>query len=95
MEVTLDHTVTQSPGLLFCDAGGEAVILSEATGQYYGLNGMGMRLWQALEADGQLAAAYRSVLDEYDVTPVELERDLLTFVQALAERRLVTVTSGP
>lgn len=94
MNVTLDHTVVPTPGLLFCDAGGEAVILSEATGQYYGLNGTGMRFWQALESDGRLAAAYRTVLDEYEVAPDELERDLLSFVQALAARRLVTVAPG-
>ncbi|MGV3724568.1 MAG: PqqD family protein, partial [Actinomycetota bacterium] len=95
MGLSLNSSVILAPDLMFCDAGGEAVVFSEATGKYYGLNAVGMRLWRAFEADGSLARAHDTLLSEYEADPLELERDILAFVRDLARLELLSLRSEP
>ena len=49
--------------VLFNDVGGEAVLLNLETGQYYGLDEVGTRMWSLLAECGQVEAACRGLLD--------------------------------
>jgi hypothetical protein len=91
MDIPLSSRVILLPDALCCDAGGEAVIFSESTGQYYGLNEVGQRIWRAFEQDSSLTKAFEAVLAEYDADPVELERDVQAFVRELASLKLISV----
>ncbi len=87
----LDQLVTLSPDALFQEIDGEAVILDLASSSYFGLDGVGVRLWQLLEADPHLQSACGQLLAEYEVSPAELERDILTLVEQLREAGLVRI----
>lgn len=75
--------------------GDEAVILDLASEQYFGLNSVGARLWVLLTDNPDLGHAYRQLLDEYEVEPGQLQRDLSAIVEQLAEAGLVRVESAP
>jgi hypothetical protein len=77
--------------VLFRDLAGEAVLLHLDTGKYYGLDPVGARMWALLAQDGHMEQAYRALLDEYDVAPEQLERDLVAFVDKLAAQQLLTI----
>lgn len=92
-ESTLDLNarVKPSPDALIQPTGGEAIVLDIASERYFGLNQVGARLWELLQADPDLGAAHRQLLTEFDVAPAQLEHDLLTVVADLAGAGLVTV----
>ncbi len=71
--------------------GDEAVILDLASEQYFGLNAVGTRMMQLLQHDPDVQAAYRTLLDEYDVAPAQLEHDLLALLTQLADAGLVSI----
>ena len=75
--------------VLFRDLGEEAVLLELESGRYYSLDGVGLQMWKLLSRHGCLVLAHRELLKEYEVEAAELERDLRTFVDRLAERRLL------
>lgn len=86
-DLTMRITVPES--VLFRDLDGEAVLLETGTGRYYGLNGVGTRMWSLLHLHGEIDAACRALLAEYDVPETRLREDLGRFVETLAERGLL------
>lgn len=74
---------------------GEGVLLQLDTGEYYGLDAMAERMWTLAAELGDLSAVAARLLDEYDVEPDVLARDLNRFIDELAERQLVTVETDP
>ncbi len=91
MQPTLADRVSVSPEVLFQEVGDEAVLLDLKSESYFGLDDVGMRIWQLLQEQGSLRAVFDRMLAEYDVEPARLEADLLSHVGELADAGLVTV----
>jgi Coenzyme PQQ synthesis protein D (PqqD) len=89
--VSLDSTVSISEDAVFRELEGEAVIVHLDSGMYYGLDPVGTRLWQLIDAHGQLHPVFDAALEEFDVEPERLQHDLLQLVSELAGRQLVVV----
>lgn len=87
----LPQRVTLSSEALFQDISGEGVILDLKSASYFGLDEVGVRLWQLLQADASLQAACDVLLTEYDVEAQQLEQDLLKLLAQLTEVGLVRV----
>lgn len=73
------------------DVAGETVLLDLASGTYFGLNEVGSRIWQWLDADAQptLAEIVQRLQQEYAVAGDIAERDVLALARDLAEHGLV------
>jgi hypothetical protein len=76
---------------MFQDIGGEGVILDLATSSYFGLDEVGVRLWQLLQADPRLQVAYEVLLMEYEVEASQLEQDLVKLIGQFIDAGLATV----
>jgi len=87
----LPQRVVLSPDAMFQEIGGEGVILDLASSTYFGLDEVGVRLWQLLQVNPDLQAACDTLLSEYDVEPDQLEQDLLKLVAQLCEAGLAKV----
>lgn len=86
---TLDTHMKVPPAVLFRDLAGEAILLNTDTGHYFGLDGIGTRMWQCLTDGGSVAQASATLLQEFDVPAERLQADLLVFVDKLCERSLL------
>jgi hypothetical protein len=91
MAVSLDSRVSISEDAVFRELEGEAVIVHLDSGMYYGLDPVGTRLWQLIDTHGQLQPVFDAALEEFEVEPERLQRDLLQLVSELASRQLVVV----
>ncbi len=78
--------------VVFREVGGEMVILNLATGTYFGLDGVGTRLWQLLAEHGGTERAVEVMLTEYDVDEPRLRRDVDALVRTLVDTGLVATT---
>lgn len=87
----LTQRVNLSADAMFQEIGGEGVILDLASSSYFGLDEVGVRLWQLLQADSSLQAAYDVLQAEYDVDPAQLEQDLAILVGQLVDAGLASV----
>ena len=92
--ITMSSSVRTAPDVLFRELGGEAVLLNLKTGEYFGLDEVGLRMWTRLTGCGRVEAAYRELREEYDVAEDELRRDLLALAERLAAHGLVDVTDA-
>lgn len=87
----LQKKVILSPDAKFQEISGEAVILDLKSASYFGLDGVGTRVWQLLEKDPSLEAASETIMSEFDVPAERLAQDLLTLLDELLAAELVSV----
>ena len=89
-EISLNSRVEISKDVLFQELNGESVLLNLSTGVYLGLNQVGTRIWELLQADGALSTVMAKLLDEYDVAEETLSKDLLSLVSQMETQGLLS-----
>lgn len=86
--------VTLSSEVLFQEVADEAVLLDLKGERYFGLDPVGTRIWQLLQAQAGLEQVRSALLAEYDVDPEQLDADLDRLLGQLEEAGLVQIKSG-
>jgi len=66
-----------------------SVLLNTKTKKYFSLDEVGACFWDELKNGIELRMAYNAILGEYDVSPSQLESDLLELVKQLMEAGLL------
>ena len=90
-ELSLGSVIVAAKEQVSCDLAGEAAILDLKSGQYYGLNPIGARIWSLIEKPRSIAELLNTLLTEYDVETSQCEKDVLALVKQMAARGLVEV----
>lgn len=83
--------VVANEDILVHQFGDEAVLLDLHSETYYALNEAGIRMWQALTTSDSIEAAYKLLIDQYDVPPKTLWSDLQEFIEQLKSDKLIVV----
>ena len=73
------------------DLVGEIVIVNLNNGVYYGLDGVGYRVWDLIQKPITIEALRDVLVEEYDVDQQRMESDLMTFFQRLEAEGLVSI----
>lgn len=89
--VTLDTLLVRSEEVLFQEVGGEAVLLDLASEQYFGLDPVGTRIWELIDASTPLRDIHARLCEEYDAEPTRIAEDLLALGQSLVDAGLARV----
>lgn len=88
--LTIETAIVADPKHVSCDVGGEVVMLSLETGEYYGMNPVAARIWSLVQAETTVAAVRDELLREYDdVTPEQCTEDLLEVLTRMREWGLI------
>jgi hypothetical protein len=88
--MNLDTTLTVPPQVMSRLVGDETVLLDLASGLYFGLDGVGQRIWQAVADGKKLSETVDIIVAEYDVDQDQATADVLQFASTLLERGLLT-----
>jgi Coenzyme PQQ synthesis protein D (PqqD) len=73
------------------ELGGEAVLLDLRTGTYYGLNAVGTRFLELVNAGVSLSEIHQTMLAEFDVPADLLQADLLKLAGEMVSKGLLQV----
>jgi hypothetical protein len=80
-----------SPDILFQVIDNEVVLLSMESGEYFGVNEVGARIW-VLSNNGQsVGSIVRELLDQYEVTEPDLITHVTKFLSDLESEGLVSI----
>lgn len=71
---------------------GELVLLNLDSGEYFGLNRTGTRIWELLGETTDLDEVHRALLGQFAVDPEVLRRDLEELIAELEQAGLVRET---
>jgi hypothetical protein len=90
-ELSERSTVVAIRDQVSSDLGGEVAILDLAGGVYYGLDTVGARVWELVQEPIEVSQIQEIIVDEYDADRARVERDVLVFLERLADEGLVEV----
>jgi hypothetical protein len=76
---------------LYSEIGEEAVILDINSGVYYGLNEVGVEIWNWLQEPKTATDILHLLLEEYEVTREQAEQDLNEILQEMSTAGLINV----
>jgi hypothetical protein len=90
MLVTLDTILSRNGEILHAPVGAEeAVMMSVASGNYYGLNAVATRIWELLERPMTVRELCVQIGREFDVDAPTCEAEILSFATALTDNGVV------
>ena len=89
--LTLKSTLKIPVYILSTTVDDDAVLLNTQNNKYYSLDEVGARLWYLLGENTLLKDAYAMILKEYEVSPAQLEEDLLELLTDFRENGLVEI----
>lgn len=87
--MNLDTRLSIPPQVMSRLVGEEAVLLDLASGMYFGLDGVGQRIWDSLGAGQSLREIAALVAAEYEVDEAQAQADVLAFAGELVSRGLL------
>ena len=91
----LSDTFSVSDEVVAREVGGEMVLLDLASGQYFGLDAVGGRIWELLsERPHTLAELCDAIEAEFDAPRDRIEADLLALATQLSEQELIVAKAA-
>jgi len=69
----------------------EAVLLDVQSGNYFGLNNVGVRIMDLIGEPRLVREICETLSQEYDVDPDQLKRDVLVFLEGLVAHQLIQI----
>ena len=83
--------IRRNPELVSSDLDGETVMMSIESGEYFGLDSVGSRIWELLETPTTVANLVDILVDEFEVSREECEADTIDFLNQLLDKHLLVV----
>ncbi|GEM_PF-398266 len=101
-DIKVDHFPLHKPAVsrykavsehLCCDLNGEAVILNLKNGKYYGLNGVGSRIWDLVQTPISSSEIESVIFLEYDVAVELCQRQVSEFLKQMLSEELIEIVN--
>lgn len=92
--ISLHSVIVATKHQVSCALGDESAILNMENSVYYGMNTVGTRVWNLLQQPRSILEIRDAIVDEYDVTPEECERDLLELLEHMKKEGLVELRNA-
>ncbi len=87
--ITLESGFVIPPQVMSRLVDNETILIDLAAGIYFGLDGVGQRIWESIGEGHSLAAVVTVIATEYEVDEARAQADVLEFVRGLVERGLL------
>lgn len=91
VDITQHSLLTRNPDLVAAGMSGDIVMMSIERGLYFGISGVGTRVWELLEQPKSVEALTRAIHAEYEVDEATCQADLLAFARELVKHGVVSV----
>jgi hypothetical protein len=89
-----NSTIEASKDQISVDVEGEVVLLNLKSGIYYGLEGVGARIWNLIQSPKVISEIEEVILREYEVNTESCKFDLNNFIQKLRAEGLIEIKDG-
>ncbi len=90
--MTLDTTIIVPDTIFLQEVDDETILLDATTEEYFSLNEVAAIFWQVLKDNPKLTQTYTILKEHFeDAKAFQLETDLLAFVEALVEKKLIMI----
>ena len=91
--LTLNTSLTRDPDLVCAEMDGDLVMMSIENGEYYGIGGVGTRIWELLDQPTTIQQLVETIKTEFDIEEDRCRVDVLSFSEKLFELGLIKPTA--
>ena len=92
--ISLNSVVVAAQEQISTDLDGECVVLELKSGEYFGLNELGSRIWSLVSEPMSVNEVRDSILNEYEVDDLkQCELDVCNFIAELVSDGLIEVVN--
>jgi len=77
--------------LLVSQLAGETVLMNTVTGDYFGINTVGTKIWNLLTTPVTITSLVESLVAGYDISSEQCENEVNIFLKNLESRKLVVI----
>ncbi|MHC5036142.1 MAG: PqqD family protein [Planctomycetota bacterium] len=89
--IGLDSRVKRLSPLAWREIEGKAVIMTASDSKLHTLNEVASDIWKLMENEISVREIVGAILADYDVPQETAEKDVLTFLEKLADRKVISV----
>jgi hypothetical protein len=89
--MNIKSKITLSKNVFAQEIDEETIILDSETQEYFSINEIGKVIWSLIEEKKNLEEIKAEMLDMYEVPEEQIEKDLLNFIQALEQKKLIKI----
>ena len=89
--MNIKSKITLSKNVFAQEIDEETIILDSETQEYFSINEIGKVIWSLIEEKKNLEEIKAEMLNMYEVPEEQIEKDLLNFIQALEQKRLIKI----
>src|SRR6266516_7676752 len=93
--LTLNSIIQRDPEIIAAEADQDLIMVSIATGHYYGVSDVAREIWDAIERPKRVSELVEDLSASYRVDASLCEEQTLSFLEALLEERLLQVKDAP
>lgn len=90
-EITPKTVISQSKDQVSTDLDNETVLMSIEQGNYYGMDQILSRIWAIIENPVKTSDLIEKLLEEYDISREDCEKDVLKVLNELAKENLLVI----
>lgn len=89
LEIRPDSVYTHSPDILTSPVQDGMAMMDVQSGNYYGLDDIGIKVWDMLDGTRPLSSVCQELTSKYDVSPQDCWSDVSSLIAELAQNKLV------
>jgi hypothetical protein len=89
--LTLNSIIQRDPEVIAAEADQDLIMVSIATGHYYGVSDVAREIWDAIESPKRVADLVNDLTARYNVDTSSCEEQTLSFLEALLGEGLLQV----
>ena len=93
--LNLDSVVQRNPEIVAAGADQDLVMVSIASGLYYGVSDVAREIWEAIEHPKRISNLVDDLVKSYDVDRSKCEGETLSFLEELRNERLLQAKDEP
>ena len=93
--LTLNSVVQREPEIVSAEADEDLVMVSVATGYYYGLSDVAREIWDAIGRPKRISDLVDDLTANYQIDSISCKEQTLSFLEALLDEGLLQVKDAP
>jgi Coenzyme PQQ synthesis protein D (PqqD) len=93
--LTLNAVIQRNPEVIAAEADQDLIMVSVATGYYYGVSDVAREIWDAIERPKKVSDLVDDLTASYHVDSYSCEEQTLSFLEALLAEGLLQVIDEP
>jgi hypothetical protein len=92
--LTLNSIIQRDPEVIVAEADNDLIMVSIATGSYYGVSDVARDIWDAIERPKRISDLVGGLTASYQIDSSSCEEQTLSFLETLRNEGLLRVEDG-